>query len=202
MKLRLVLATIRTPVIAVLCAFAALSATAVMPRSKSAGELPSCGRDSFPAEIQRELETSFSSWKIQDISNLSTRAKERWQGEKPLTCPGIAVGQFEISGQSSYAFMLVQREKPDSAYKILVFSPNPDHSAFSLKLIHQWDKGGAANNFIHTVVITKVFSAEWVRKLKVGTREGILAVESAEDEYGVEVFFWSNGAFRHEPIDD
>ena len=51
---------------------------------------------------------------------------------------------------------------PDSAYRILVFSPNPGHSALALKLIDQSDKGGAANNFIHTVAITKVFSREWV----------------------------------------
>jgi hypothetical protein len=202
MKLRLILATIYSSAIAVLCASAVLSTAAVTSRSKSKSELPTCERDSLPAELQHELDTSYSSWKIQDVPNLSARAKERWQGEKPLACPGIAVGQFEIPGQSSYAFLLVPRQKPDFAYKILVFSPNPDHSAFSLKLIHQWDKGGAANNFIHTVAITKVFSAEWVRKLKVGTRDGILAVESAEDEYGVEVFFWSNGTFRHEPIDD
>jgi hypothetical protein len=36
----------------------------------------------------------------------------------------------------------------------------------------------------------------------VEAKDRILAVESGEDEYAVEVFFWSNGAFRHEPIDD
>ena len=202
MRQRFIATTICSLAIPVLWMIFVFATPAVMSRSKSVGELPSCGRDSLPAELQHKLETNFSLWKIQDISSLSVRAKERWQGEKPLACPGIAVGQFEIPGQLSYAFLLVPRQKPDSAYRIVVFSPNPDHSAFSLEPIDEWEKGGAANNFIHTVAITKVFSAELIRKLKVGTRDGILVVESAQDEYGVDVFFWSNGAFRHEPIDD
>jgi hypothetical protein len=71
MKLRLVLATICYPVLAALCASAALSSTAVMSRSKSASELPSCGRDSLPAELQHQLEASFSSWKIQNGASVS-----------------------------------------------------------------------------------------------------------------------------------
>jgi hypothetical protein len=202
MKHQLFVTTIRSLAFAALCATALLGTAAEMSRSKSPSELPSCARDSLPGDLQSALETSLSSWKIQNVSSLSARANERWQAEKPLKCPGIAVGQFEILGQSSYAILLVPRQNPDSAYKILVFSPNANHPTAALRALDEWDKGGAANNFIHATTIAKVFSAESVRKLKVETKDGILAVESGEDEYGVEVFFGSNGAFRHEPIDD
>jgi len=170
-------------------------------QSKSASQLPSCSSNSLPSEFRRELETSFSSRKIQEVSNLTARARERWQAEKPQACPGIAVGQFEIPGQSSYAVLLVPKENPDSAYTILVFSPNSSHPGAKLSTIDEWDKGGAANDFIHTITFAKVFSKESIRKLSVRAKDGILAVESGEDAYGVEVFFWSKGAYRHEPID-
>jgi hypothetical protein len=179
-----------------------LDTTTVASLPNSASEIPSCRLDSLPSELQHALESKFSSWKIQDTSNLSARAKEHWQAEKPLACPGVAIGQFETSGQLSYAVLLIPKQNPDSAYKILVFSPNPGDLTPALRPIDEWNKGGAASNFIHTVSIAKVFSAEWIRKLNVKTKDGILAVESGEDEYGVEVFFFSNGAFRHEPIDD
>jgi hypothetical protein len=51
------------------------------------------------------------------------------------------------------------------------------------------------------VQIAKVFSAEWIRKLKVTAKDGVMSVEAAENEYGVDVFFRANGQYRHEPID-
>jgi hypothetical protein len=71
-----------------------------------------------------------------------------------------------------------------------------------LETVDQRDKGGAANYFIHRVPIAKAFSAEWVRKLKVAAQDGVKSVDAAENEYGVDVYFWADGQYRHEPIDD
>lgn len=118
-----------------------------------------------------------------------------------MACPGIAIGQFESPNQSSYAVLLVPKNNPDSAYKLLVFTPNPTHPAETLKIVDEWDRRGAANNFIHTVVITKMFSKEWIKRLNAKASDGILTVDSGENEYGVEVYFWSKGEYHHEPID-
>jgi hypothetical protein len=151
--------------------------------------------------LQNRLKADFPSWKVQEPSNLSQRARDRWRDEKPLVCPGIASGQFESKNQISYAILLVPAKNPDSAYRLLVLTPGVGSSANSLRVIDQWDKGGASYNFIHTIQISKVFSKEWIRKLQLKTNEGILTVDSGENEYGVEVYFLANGQYRHEPID-
>src|ERR1700730_2817547 len=75
---------------------------------------PPCSLDTLPAEFQVHLKTDFASWKIQHSSSLSSQAKARWQGEKPLACPGVAVGEFK-SNQISYAVLLVPVGSPDSS---------------------------------------------------------------------------------------
>jgi hypothetical protein len=113
----------------------------------------------------------------------------------------VAVGEFESTTQSSFAVLLVPKDHPDAAFKLLVFTPNARHPADALKTIERWDQGGAANNFIHEIGIAKVFSAKWIRKLTVKAKQGILSVESSEAAYGVEVYFWNGVEYRHEPID-
>lgn len=157
-----------------------------------------CSLDILPKDFQRTLTAGFSSWKIQGPSNLTPNARGRWEAEKPLACPGIAVGQFETPGKNSYAVLLVPKNKPDSAYKLLVYAPDlADH----IRTLDEWNKGQAANYFIHSIVISKVFSKEWIGKLDVTAKDGILSADAGEKEYGVDIYFWTKGQYRHEPID-
>ena len=159
-----------------------------------------CTLESLPAELQVRLKTGYSSWKIQDSSSLSAKAKARWHSQRPLECPGVAVGQFKTD-QISYAVLLVPIEKPDAAYRLVIFTLSGDTAPGSVETADQWDNGGAANYFIRRVHIAKVFSMEWVRKLKVTAKDGVMSVEAAENEYGVDVYFRANDQYRHEPID-
>ncbi len=61
---------------------------------------------------------------------------------------------------------------------------------------------GASNYFIRKVLISRFFSAESKRKFQVQVTEAILMVDSAEQEYEADIYFWSNGRFRREPVDD
>lgn len=65
--------------------------------AKPSEESALCKPGSLPQDVQSRLKTKFGSWKIQEPADLSPRAHERWESEKPLACPGIAVGQFEIA---------------------------------------------------------------------------------------------------------
>jgi hypothetical protein len=159
-----------------------------------------CTLESLPDELRLRLKAEYSSWKVQDVPNLSVKAKARWQGEKPLECPGIAIGEFKTN-QLSYALLLVPIEESDAAFRFMIFTPSGGAAPGSLEAVDEWEKGGAANYFIRSVRIAKVFSSAWVRKLRVGTKDGVMSVEAAENEYGVEVYFWANGQYRHEPID-
>jgi hypothetical protein len=111
------------------------------------------------------------------------------------------MGEFETAAQISYAVVLVPKDHADAAYSLLVFTPNTAERTDAFKTIDQWDKAGAANSFIHAIRISHVFSQEWIRKLRVKTKQGVLAVDSGEAEYGVEVYFWNGSEYRHEPID-
>ncbi len=166
----------------------------------AAEKVKPCTLESLPDELQVRLKTEYSSWKIQDVPSLSVKAKARWQSERPLECPGVTVGEFKTS-QLSYAVLLVPIEKPDAAYRLVIFTLSGGTAPGSLETADQRDNGAAANYYIRRVHIAKVFSAEWVRKLKVAAKDGVMSVEAAENEYGVDVYFWANGQYRHEPID-
>ena len=97
--------------------------------------------------------------------------------------------------------LLVPIEKPDAAYRLVIFTLSGGTAPGSLETTDQLDNGGAANYFIRRVHIAKVFSGDWVKKLKVAAKDGVLSVEAAENEYGVDVYFGVNGQYRHKSID-
>ena len=160
-----------------------------------------CGQGSVPAAVTSRLKAEFPAWRVQTVGDLAPMTKKRWQEEKPLSCPGTAEGQFELVGQISYAFLLVPTANPDREYKFLVFTPSGNQSAFLLRTVEDWNKGNVSHYFIHKVDIAKVFSSAWVGKLHVKTKQGILFADAAESEYGVEVYFFADGKYQHEPID-
>ncbi|MGA9039731.1 MAG: hypothetical protein WB421_04275 [Terriglobales bacterium] len=96
---------------------------------RAVGESPSCKPDALPVELQNLLKKDFTAWRIQEVSNLRPRAKGRWEDEKGLECPGIVVGSFESTDATSYAVLLVPASDPDSAYRLLVFTPGSGASA-------------------------------------------------------------------------
>jgi hypothetical protein len=160
-----------------------------------------CKVESLPSNIQKRLKEEYGSWKIQEPGDLSQRSRERWESEKPLECPGIAVGQFDGAKLPSYAILLVPIGHADAGYRFLIFTQRAGQPAYETKLVEKLDQNGAANYFVHRTPISKFFGEPSRKKFQAYTVEGILLVDSAENEYGVEVYFWSGGRYRHEPID-
>ena|SRR5579859_1811255 len=162
---------------------------------------PLCQVESLPLDIQNRLKETYASWKIQEPADLSQRAHERWESEKPQGCPGIALGHFERAKTTSYAIFLVPKEHTDSGYLFLIFSQKPGQPTYESTVVEKLDQNGAANYFIHGAPISRFFDGPSRKKFQAHTEDGILLVDSAENEYGVEVYFWSGGRYRHEPID-
>jgi hypothetical protein len=160
-----------------------------------------CKVKSLPPDMQNRLKEEYGSWKIQEPTDLSQRARERWESEKPQECPGIAVGHFESAKTPSYAILLVPRGHADGGYRFLVFSQKAGQPVYETRLVEKLDQNGAANYFIHRTSISKFFDEPSRKKFQAHTEDGILLVDSAENEYGVEVYFWPGGRYRHEPID-
>ena len=160
-----------------------------------------CKVGSLPSDIQDRLKEEYGSWKIQEPANLSPRAHERWESEKPQECPGIAVGHFESAKTLSYAILVVPTGHADAGYRFLVFSQKAGRPGYEARLVEKFDEKGAANYFIHRTPISRFFDEPSRKKFQAHTVDGILLLDSAESEYGVEVYFWSGGRYRHEPID-
>lgn len=160
-----------------------------------------CRLDSLPPAIQSHLREEYGSWKIQEASNLSPRARGRWGSEKPLGCPGIAVGHFESAQTLSYALLLVPVGHADAGYRFVVFSQKTGQSDFEGRILDKLDEGGATNYFLRGMPIGKFFDEASKKRFQAHSADVILLFDSAENEYEVDVYYWSENRYRHDPVD-
>jgi hypothetical protein len=163
---------------------------------------PLCNLASLPSDIKNRLKADFGSWKIQEPENLSDYTRKTWEGRKPPACPGIAVGLFQSAKTPSYALLLVPIDRPDAGYRFLVFSRKTGQPSYETTVIENSDDHGAANYFIRKVSLRQFFDEQSKRKFQVEATDCILMVDSAEQEYETDIYFWSNGHFRQEPVDN
>lgn len=170
--------------------------------TKAAERPTSCDPGSLPSDIQSRLKKDFGSWKIQEAKNLSDNARKTWEGRKLPACPGIAIGLFQNAMKASYALLLVPSSHSDAGYRFVVFSPKAEESSYEATIVEQFDDNGSSNYFIRKAPVRDFFNEESKRKFQVQASECIEMIDSAEKEYGAEIYFWSNGHFRHEPVDD
>jgi hypothetical protein len=160
-----------------------------------------CRFDSLPAAIQRHVKEEYGSWKVQEAANLSPRARGRWESEKPLECPGIAVGYFESAQTPSYALLLVPTGNGDAGYRFVVFSQRLGQTDYEAKILDKLEERGASNYFLRGTPIRKFFDEASKRRFHAHTADVILLFDSAEKEYEVDVYYWSEGRYRHDPVD-
>ena len=72
--------------------------------------------------------------------------------------------------------------------------------SFETRIVERSNDGGAGNFFIRAAQIGEFFE-EPRKKFQAQVSEGILFVDAAEKEYESDVYFWTNGEYRHEPVD-
>jgi hypothetical protein len=199
---------IRTNVLCVICSLALVltcnlgfGQQASPPTARADDGIALCKAESLPPDIRSRLKADFGSWKFQEATDLTALAHERWESEKPIACPGMAVGQFEKDRRQSYAILLVPKAQADAGYRFLVFTPEADHPAYRVKLVEQSDSSGASYYFIHTVRVSKLFDQASRRKFDVQTSECILFVASGQGGYEADVYFWTSRGYHQQPVD-
>jgi hypothetical protein len=162
-----------------------------------------CKPGSLPKDIQSHLKERYSSWKVQEPDYLNSNARERWESEKPLQCPGIAMGHFDSADATSYAVLLTSQSRTGAGagYKFIIFSPNSRQQSYTISFDEQVDEDGSGNFFIHRVSISKFFDENSKKRFQVQSSEAILLVGSAEKQYGAEVYFLAKSGYKHEPVD-
>jgi|SRR5581483_2396195 len=156
-----------------------------------------CHMDSLPEDVRGSLSRLFNSWKIQEPSDLSARARTRWGGERPLSCPGIAAGHFQDPKNASYALLLIPANHSSTAYKILIYTQQSGGKYYGFKAVAQGDSG-ASDVFIHTVAPSRFFdaSSKWVAHSKVP--EAVMVVDSAATE--AYLYLWSDPNYEREQV--
>jgi hypothetical protein len=199
---------IRTNILLVICLLTLILRCALtfgqqasLPTARADRGVALCKVEILPPYVQSRLKAEFGSWKPQEPADLTTLAHERWESEKPLACPGIAVGQFEKGEKQSYAVLLVPRAHADAGYRFLVFTPRASQPDYDVKFVEQSDSGGASYYFIHTVRVSKLFDEVSRRKFNVQSSDCILLVGSGEEGYEADVYFWTSGSYQHQPVD-
>src|SRR5271166_2961429 len=166
-------------------------------------ERPSgCNSQSLPSEVQSRLKRDFSSWRIQETATLSEFARKSWASRKPLACPRISIGLFRDNNESSYAVLLVPIDRPNAGCRFLVFSRITENAGYEMTVVEQSDNPGASGYFIRKVAVSRFFSEESKRKFQVQATEAILMVDSAEEEYEADIYYWSNGRFHQQWVDE
>jgi hypothetical protein len=155
----------------------------------------------LPSALQEQLKSEFASWRILEPSDLGRQVAERWNGEKPLRCPGLAIGQFHGGTEASYAVLFVSKTSPKTSYKLVIFSLKPKQSSYEPYVLDQSEEGGANSQFIRSVDIKTFFDEESKRKFKVGAQEVLLVVFASESEYGASVYFRTADGYQREPVD-
>jgi len=101
----------------------------------------------------------------------------------------------------SYAFLLVPRKHLNKGYKFLVFTPHVGKISYEMRIIEQSSKDNASQYFIHKISISHFFDKVSRTKFQVLASECILFVDSGENEYETDVYFWTKYGYQHEPVD-
>jgi hypothetical protein len=113
----------------------------------------------------------------------------------------MAVGHFESAQMPSYALLLVPTANADAGYRFVVFSQSPGQSDYEARILEKWDGSGATNYFLRGTPIGKFFDQASKKRFNAHTPDVILLFDSAEKEYEVDVYYWSEGHYRHDPVD-
>jgi hypothetical protein len=180
--------------------FGETNSPSLVPAGVAGGPVP-CNFDSLPSDIQNRLKSELATWKVQEPENLSEYTRKTWAGKKPPGCPGIAVGLFQNAKVRSYAVLLVPVDHRDVGFRLVVFSRKVGESSYEATVVER-SGDRASKYFIRKVSISGYFSEVSKRKFQVEATEAILMVDSAENEYEADIYFWSNSHFRREPVDD
>lgn len=163
------------------------------------GEASVCQSDSLPEDIRNRLKSDFPAWKIQDTNGLAALTRERWESEKPLQCPGVAIGKFESKESLSFAVLLAPRTNTVAGYRLVVFDLKSANWAY--RIVDQSEEGQAGTVFIRAAAISKFFDEASKRKFHAEMPECILMVDAAENEYEADIIFLAGADYRKEPVD-
>jgi hypothetical protein len=171
------------------------------PTLQAAGEpaelLDLCRPDSLPQDIRSSLARNFSGWKIQEPTDLSTRARTRWGAQRPLNCPGIANGHFQDAKSASFALVLIPTNRSSNAYRLLIFTQQSGQQFYGFKAVAQTESG-AGDVYVETVPTARFPDATAKPVVHSHVTEAVMLVDSATTQSYIYVY--SGTAYEREEV--
>jgi len=178
-----------------------LAETTWSQQAKAPDQDSTCASGSLPEGLQKKLAAQFASWKIQELHDLSTSAAARWAGGYYTGCPGIATGEFREKHRQSHAVFLVPRDKPDSAYRLVIYSQPTGASEEEFAIVDKRDGAGASHFFVNAGHLNELFDEDARRKRHMSAMDALLLFNAGDTEYEVDAYYWSESAYRNSPLD-
>ncbi len=192
----------RAPFGRTLCLALGLSlVAATLPLHAAATEpeelLNLCRVDSLPQDIRNSLSRYFGEWKVQEPNDLGVRARTRWGEERPLTCPGIAVGHFQSPKAASYALLLVPTSHASNGYKLVIYTQQSSGQYYGFKAVVQEETGGS-EVFLSGVPAGRFFdvTSKWVSRSHVS--DAVMLIDSAAAQSYL--YVWSDVGYERADI--
>jgi hypothetical protein len=161
-----------------------------------------CDVSALPAEIQTALKKDYDEWRVVREADLNSMARGRWQGAKVGACPGLAAGAITAIGAKDYAVLLVPAHAGDRGYKLVVFKRATETSPYEAVKVAESARVKPQDYFIRVVPLEDWVDGIRIKKSQVSAPDALELVDSDEEKYGAELYFYTGGKFKSEPIDD
>lgn len=160
-----------------------------------------CVAGEAPASITEYLSRRYNGWRVKQPSDLGKVARERWESQSPLSCPGLAPVNLDIPGRPSYAFLLIPLREQRGGHIFLVVSPGSANSEPSATVISESRDDGGADIFIFKESISRLFDSSLRKRYHALGRDGIMLIDAGEHEYEADFYYRTKGGFGTLTVD-
>jgi hypothetical protein len=151
-----------------------------------------CGSH-VPRAVEGLVATTFPSWRITDLSDLTSEDRTLWERRRGKECPGFVTGQFIQAHKDSHAALLVQTREGEVRQKLVILER--EDATYKMRVL--WEGTWASSDRGRMLVIWRVGPGRhWKadRSSSVVTELDSIALEAIEAR--VTMYYWNKNTFR------
>jgi hypothetical protein len=159
-----------------------------------------CRLESLPEDIRATLTRRFGEWKVQDPTELSGSARDRWAAQNPPSCPGIAVGRFQNEKDTAYALLIIPIDRSDPECALIIFTQQPNaRGIYGYKLVERAETGGS-DTFLLSAATSKYLQGDSILKSRTHARDSVVVVNAGAKGPEAHVYYWANDAYQSQQV--
>ena len=159
-----------------------------------------CRLESLPEDIRGTLTRRFGEWKVQESTDLSGSARDRWAAESPSSCPGIAVGHLQNEKDTAYALLLIPIDRTDPQYALIVFTQQPNSPGiYGYKIVERAEAGGS-DTFLLSTATSRFLQGDSILKSHSRARDSVLVVNAGPKGPEAYLYYWTNDTYQRQQV--